>query len=277
MPAQIIDGKTLARQIKDRIRDQLAQSGLKPGLAVVQVGDDPASTTYVRLKQKDCEIVGIYSEKHHLPETAGEDDLLPLIDELNSREDIHGILVQLPLPDGVDEHRVTNAVDPRKDVDGFHTQNLGELLRGREHLVACTPRGIIHLIESTGTQIQGKKAVVVGRSVIVGKPTALLLLNRHAVVTICHTRTPDLGAETCEADILVVAAGRSELVNGEMIRPGAIVIDVGVNVIEGKMVGDVHFDSAKEAAGHITPVPGGVGPMTRAMLLKNTVLAASSP
>lgn len=276
MPANIIKGNAVAKELREEIRKELEASGLKPGLAVVQVGENPASTTYVRKKQEDCEAVGIYSEKHHLPESTSESELLQLVDKLNKQENIHGILVQLPLPDTIDSHKVLNAISPAKDVDGFHTVNLGELVAGNEHLVPCTPRGIIHLIETTGVDITGKKAVVVGRSVIVGKPVALMLLNRHAVVTICHSRTPDLGAETREADILVAAVGKPRLVKGDMIKPGAIVIDVGINFVDKKMVGDVDFDSAKEVAGFLTPVPGGVGPMTRAMLLRNTVIAAKA-
>jgi methylenetetrahydrofolate dehydrogenase (NADP+)/methenyltetrahydrofolate cyclohydrolase len=277
MPAQLIDGKGIAKGLLDQIKSRLAQSTLKPGLAVVQVGDNPASATYVSLKEKDCQSVGILSEKHHLPVTTTEPDLLRLVDELNRNKSIHGILVQLPLPDGIDTHRVLNAIDPAKDVDGFHTRSLGELLSGNEFLVPCTPKGVIHLIESTGVRFAGKKAVVVGRSVIVGKPVAMMLLNRHAVVTICHSKTPDLGAETRMADILVVAAGRPKLVNASMVKPGSVVIDVGINFVNGKMVGDVDFESVKDVAGHLSPVPGGVGPMTRAMLLHNTLLAAGVP
>lgn len=274
MPAKILDGKAIAREIREKIRVEIAQSDLKPGLAVIQVGDNPASTTYVSLKQKDCGEVGIYSEKHHLPDSVSDQKLLDLIQQLNGRPDIHGILVQLPLPKSMDSARVINAVRPEKDVDGFHSHNLGELLSGREKFVSCTPKGIIRLIESTGIGIEGKKAVVVGRSVIVGKPVALMLLNRHAVVTFCHSRTPDLGAETRQGDILVVAAGRARLITGDMVKPGSVVIDVGINFIGGKMVGDVDFASVSAAAGYLTPVPGGVGPMTRAMLVENTYLAA---
>jgi len=274
MAAAIIDGNAIAKQIRDEIKAKLDACGSKPGLAVIQVGENPASTRYVSHKQKDCKEVGIYSEKHHLPETVSEKELIELIQKLNAQANIHGILVQLPLPDGIDEHKVINSVDPRKDVDGFHTQNLGELVSGNEHLVPCTPTGVIRLIESTGIEIKGKKAVVVGRSVIVGKPAALLLLNRHATVTVCHSRTPDLGAETRQADILVAAVGKPRLITGAMVKPGAVVIDVGINVIDGKMIGDVDFESVEKVAGHLTPVPGGVGPMTRAFLLRNTLKAA---
>jgi methylenetetrahydrofolate dehydrogenase (NADP+)/methenyltetrahydrofolate cyclohydrolase len=274
MAASIIDGNAIAKQIRDEIKAKLDACASKPGLAVVQVGENPASTRYVSHKQKDCKEVGIYSEKHHLPETVSEKELIDLIQKLNAQANIHGILVQLPLPDGMDEHKVINSVDPKKDVDGFHTENLGELVSGNEHLVPCTPTGVIHLIESTGIEIKGKKAVVVGRSVIVGKPAALLLLNRHATVTVCHSRTPDLGAETRQADILVAAVGKPRLITGAMVKPGAVVIDVGINVIDGKMIGDVDFESVEKVAGHLSPVPGGVGPMTRAFLLKNTLKAA---
>ena len=274
MSASIIDGKAIAQETRERIKAQVAELTFQPGLVVVQVGDDAASTRYVSHKQKDCEQVGIYSEKHHLPETTTQSELLATIQGLNARSEIHGIIVQLPLPDGLDSHTAINAIDIRKDVDGCTTANLGELVSGNERLVPCTPRGTIALIESTGMTFEGKKAVVIGRSILVGKPVALLMLNRHAVVTLCHSRTPDLGAEAREADILVVAAGRRGLVTGDMIKPGAVVIDVGINVVDGKLKGDVDFDSAKEVAGHITPVPGGVGPITRAMLLENTLIAA---
>ncbi len=274
MSASIIDGKANAQETRERIKAQVSDLTFQPGLAVVQVGDDPASSRYVSHKQKDCEKVGIYSEKHHLPETTSQSELLDTIQGLNDRSEIHGILVQLPLPDGLDSHEAINAIDPMKDVDGCTTTNLGELVSGNERLVPCTPRGTIAMIESTGTTFEGKTAVVIGRSILVGKPVALLMLNRHAVVTLCHSRTPDLGAEGREADILVVAAGRRGLVTGDMIKPGAVVIDVGINVVDGKLKGDVDFESAKEVAGHITPVPGGVGPMTRAMLLENTLIAA---
>ncbi|MDP6360282.1 MAG: bifunctional methylenetetrahydrofolate dehydrogenase/methenyltetrahydrofolate cyclohydrolase FolD [Planctomycetota bacterium] len=274
MSASIIDGKAIAQETRERIKGQVSDLTFQPGLAVVQVGDDPASSRYVSHKQKDCEKVGIFSEKHHLPETTSQSELLNTIQGLNDRSEIHGILVQLPLPDGLDSHEAINAIDPRKDVDGCTTTNLGELVSGNERLVPCTPRGTIAMIEGTGTTFEGKTAVVIGRSILVGKPVALLMLNRHAVVTLCHSRTPDLGAEGREADILVVAAGRRGLVTGDMIKPGAVVIDVGINVVDGKLKGDVDFESAREVAGHITPVPGGVGPMTRAMLLENTLIAA---
>jgi len=274
MAANIIDGNAIAKGIRAEIKAKLETCESKPGLAVIQVGENPASTRYVSHKQKDCAEVGIYSEKHHLEESVSQDELIALIDKLNGQDNIHGILVQLPLPDGIDEHTVINSVSPQKDVDGFHTENLGELLSGNEHLIPCTPKGLVHLVETTGIDITGKKAVIVGRSVIVGKPAGLMLLNRHAVVTICHSRTPDLGAECREADILVAAVGKPRLITGDMVKPGAVVIDVGINIVDKKMVGDVDFESAKEVAGHITPVPGGVGPMTRAMLLGNTLTAA---
>ena len=274
MSAEIIDGNATAKAVRAEIKEKVAGAGRKIGLAVVQVGENPASTRYVAHKQKDCEQVGIYSEKHHLPDTVSQEELLALVGKLNDNAEIHGILVQLPLPDHIDTDTVINAVHPSKDVDGFSADNLGELLGGKERLVPCTPKGVIRLIETTGLDFTGKKAVIVGRSVIVGKPAALLLLNRHCVVTLCHSRTPDLGAETRQADILVAAVGRPRLLTGDMIKPGAVVIDVGINMIDGKLVGDVDFESAKEVAGHITPVPGGVGPMTRAMLLENTLIAA---
>jgi methylenetetrahydrofolate dehydrogenase (NADP+)/methenyltetrahydrofolate cyclohydrolase len=247
---------------------------VQPGLATVLVGEDPASQIYVRTKQKACAEVGIASFPYEIPASVSQNELLFLIEDLNKNPDVHGMLVQLPLPQGLDERSVLEAVDPSKDVDGFHPTNVGRLVAGRVDLLPCTPAGIIELIDRTGVPIEGAEAVVVGRSNIVGKPTAVLLLHRHATVTICHTRTRDLAATTRRADILVVAAGRPRVVTGDMVKPGACVIDVGMNRVEGKLMGDVDFEAAREVAGAITPVPGGVGPMTVAMLLRNTLTAS---
>lgn len=276
--ATIIDGKKIAQEIRENLKDEVTQlesEGRVPGLSVVLVGSDPASETYVSMKEKAAEEIGIYSDMHYLDEDADQDELLSLIDELNNDDQVDGILVQLPLPDHIDEKKVIEAIDPGKDVDGFHPVNTGRLFSGQEEglrFEACTPVGIIELIERH-TEIDGKKAVVVGRSNIVGKPVAHLLLERHATITICHSHTADLKAETLQADILVVAAGRPEFVTGDMIKEGATVIDVGINRVEGELVGDVEFETAKERAGNITPVPGGVGPMTIAMLMQNTIKA----
>ncbi|NPV53841.1 MAG: bifunctional methylenetetrahydrofolate dehydrogenase/methenyltetrahydrofolate cyclohydrolase FolD [Firmicutes bacterium] len=278
MSAKIIDGKAVAREIQERLAEEVAQlkseRGITPGLAVVLVGNDPASRVYVNNKKKMCEKLGIYSEEHLLDEATSQDALLGLIRDLNSNPRIHGILVQLPLPEHLDEKAVLEAITPEKDVDGFHPVNVGRLMVGEPCFVPCTPAGIIELIKHTGVQIKGKRAVVIGRSNIVGKPVALLLLAEHATVTICHSRTVDLPGAAREADILVVAVGKPKLVNKEFIKPGAVVIDVGVNRIETGLVGDVDFDSASEVAGYITPVPGGVGPMTIIMLMRNTIEAA---
>ena len=277
MSARIIDGKAIAEEVRQEVREEVArlkERGILPGLAVILVGDDPASKTYVRNKERACKDVGIHSEVYRLPADTPEQEVLRLIGELNGRSDISGILLQHPVPGHIDERRCFDAISPDKDVDGFHPVNQGRLLIGEECFVPCTPRGIIHLLDKTGVDLKGKRAVVVGRSNIVGKPVALLLLSRHATVTICHSRTQDLAAETRAADVLVVAMGRARAIRGDMIKPGAVVIDVGVNAEDGKLVGDVDFESAQEVASAITPVPGGVGPMTIAMLLKNTVEAA---
>ena len=276
MTAQIIDGKKISAEIRENLKEKIAalkKSGKTPGLAVVLVGEDPASQVYVRNKERSCGEVGIYSRVYRLPETTSQEELLQLVDELNHDTAIHGILVQLPLPGQIDEMAVLRAIDPKKDVDGFHVQSAGALMVGEQGFVACTPKGIITLIKSTGVPIAGKRAVVIGRSNIVGKPVALLLLNENATVTICHSKTADLPAVTREADILVVAIGRPGFVTGDMVKPGAVVIDVGTSRVDGKLKGDVAFDEAAQVAGYITPVPGGVGPMTIAMLLENTVEA----
>ncbi|MEE8209444.1 MAG: bifunctional methylenetetrahydrofolate dehydrogenase/methenyltetrahydrofolate cyclohydrolase FolD [bacterium] len=288
MTATIIDGKAIAQAIRGELKGEVASlkasRGVQPGLATVLVGDDPASHVYVKTKRKACDEVGIAPFPFELPASTSQGDLLALIEDLNKNPEVHGILVQLPLPEGLDEALVLEAVDPAKDVDGFHPTNISRLVAGRAELLPGTPAGILELLDRTGIPIEGAEAVVVGRSAIVGKPLALLLLHRHATVTICHTRTRDLAATARRADILVAAAGRAGVVTAEMVKPGACVIDVGINRVEGKLVGDVDFEAARAVAGAITPVPGGVGPMTVAMLLTNTgaacrlqVAAASPP
>jgi methylenetetrahydrofolate dehydrogenase (NADP+)/methenyltetrahydrofolate cyclohydrolase len=277
LSAKIIDGKALAKEVKQQVKtevEKLAASGLVPGLAVVLVGDDPASQIYVRNKEKSCQELGIKSEVHRLPATTTQAELEALIDRLNADPHVHGILVQLPLPAPLREKEVTDRIKPEKDVDGFHPVNLGRLLRGEEGIRPCTPAGIMEMIKASGVEIKGRECVVVGRSNIVGKPVFHLLLQEHGTVTVCHSRTPDLAAVTRRADLLVVAVGKAGLIDGTMVKPGAVVIDVGVNRLDsGKVVGDVEFSSVVPVAGAITPVPGGVGPMTIAMLMKNTVEA----
>ncbi|HCJ4468896.1 TPA: bifunctional methylenetetrahydrofolate dehydrogenase/methenyltetrahydrofolate cyclohydrolase FolD [Listeria innocua] len=275
---EIIDGKKLAKEIQEKVTSEVAElvkQGKKPGLAVVLVGDNQASRTYVRNKQKRTEEAGMKSVLIELPETVTEEKLLKVVEELNEDNTIHDILVQLPLPKHISEEKVIDAISFDKDVDGFHPVNVGNLFIGKDSFVPCTPAGIIELIKSTGTQIEGKRAVVIGRSNIVGKPVAQLLLNENATVTIAHSRTKDLPQVAKEADILVVATGLAKFVKKEYIKPGAIVIDVGMDRDENnKLCGDVDFDDVKEQAGFITPVPGGVGPMTITMLLANTLKAA---
>ncbi|MBF2367515.1 bifunctional methylenetetrahydrofolate dehydrogenase/methenyltetrahydrofolate cyclohydrolase FolD [Listeria welshimeri] len=275
---QIIDGKKLAKEIQERVTTEvaeLAKIDKKPGLAVVLVGDNQASRTYVRNKQKRTEEAGMKSVLIELPETVSEEKLLEVVEELNTNDTIHGILVQLPLPKHISEEKVIDTISYDKDVDGFHPVNVGNLFIGKDSFVPCTPAGIIELIKSTGTQIEGKRAVVIGRSNIVGKPVAQLLLNENATVTIAHSRTKNLPEVAKEADILVVATGLAEFVKKEYIKPGAIVIDVGMDRDKNnKLCGDVDFDDVIEVAGFITPVPGGVGPMTITMLLANTLKAA---
>ncbi|MBF2350509.1 bifunctional methylenetetrahydrofolate dehydrogenase/methenyltetrahydrofolate cyclohydrolase FolD [Listeria welshimeri] len=275
---QIIDGKKLAKEIQERVTTEvaeLAKIDKKPGLAVVLVGDNQASRTYVRNKQKRTEEAGMKSVLIELPETVSEEKLLEVVEELNTDDTIHGILVQLPLPKHISEEKVIDTISYDKDVDGFHPVNVGNLFIGKDSFVPCTPAGIIELIKSTGTQIEGKRAVVIGRSNIVGKPVAQLLLNENATVTIAHSRTKNLPEVAKEADILVVATGLAKFVKKEYIKPGAIVIDVGMDRDENnKLCGDVDFEDVIEEAGFITPVPGGVGPMTITMLLANTLKAA---
>jgi methylenetetrahydrofolate dehydrogenase (NADP+)/methenyltetrahydrofolate cyclohydrolase len=288
MAAQIIDGKAVAEAIRGELAADIAalreRHGVTPGLATVLVGEDPGSVSYVTGKNKACATIGIRSFHHHLPADVSEDYLLKLVGELNANPEVHGVLVQLPLPKQIDERKVIHAIDPDKDVDGFHPVNVGRLMIGEEIFPPCTPAGIIELLHRSATPLAGADVVVVGRSNLVGKPVAVMLLQKragaNATVTICHTGTRDLAVHTRRAEVLIVAAGRVGAITGDMIRPGATVIDVGVNRIgitasgKAKLVGDVDFAAASEVAGKITPVPGGVGPMTIAMLLKNTVHAA---
>lgn len=277
MSAKSIDGRSIAAELEKKVAAEAAElsaAGITPGLAVVLVGDDPASRVYVNSKKKACLRCGIYSEEVKLPATATQAEIMAVIDQLNQRNDIHGILVQLPMPAGIDEHQIINCVHPSKDVDGFHPVNLGRLISDEPMFIPCTPAGVMDLIKSTGVEIKGKECVVVGRSLIVGKPVSFLLLREHGTVTMAHSRTANL-AEVCRrADILVVGVGRPNLVTGNMIKPGAVVIDVGTNRVNNSLVGDVNFEEAAAVASYITPVPGGVGPMTIVKLMENTVLAA---
>ncbi len=278
---EIIDGKKVAEHLRKEVAEEVKklkqETGIVPGLAAVLVGYNPASQIYVRNKRKDCEEVGIYSEEYKLPEETTEGDLLALIEKLNRDEKIHGILVQLPLPRQINEPKILRAVSPLKDIDGFHPENVGLLVEGNPRFIPCTPHGVIKLLDYYSIEIQGKEAVVVGRSNIVGKPVSLLLLHRHATVTICHSRTKSLVDITQRADILVAAIGRARLITEDMIKEGAVVIDVGINRLsDGKLAGDVDFERVREKASYITPVPGGVGPMTRAMLVWNTFSSAKN-
>ena len=274
MSAELLNGSRLAQRTRTQIRKKLKKLTFTPGLAVVQVGDDLASTLYIKHKQRDCEKVHFHSEVHRLPANISQKSLIEHVETLNERTDIHGILVQMPLPEDIDKEAVIDTIAPHKDADGLNPVNLGNLLINRERVTPCTPTGIIRLIELTGEKIEGKHAVCVGRSPLVGKSVGLMLLNRNATVTYCHSRTADLPAQTQQADILIAAVGRSEFVSADMVKPGAVVIDVGINHVDGRAVGDVKFEEVKEVAGFITPVPGGVGPMTRAMLLENTLKLA---
>jgi len=275
--ARIIDGRRIAAAVREEIRERirrLRQDNFGvPGLAVIVVGDDPASAAYVRSKTTASEDVGIASRQITFPAFISHDELIGSVQELNRDSGVHGILVQLPLPKHLDERAVLETVDPTKDVDGFTYASIGRLVENRARFIPCTPAGILELLDREKIEVAAKHAVVVGRSEIVGKPVAMLLLHRHATVTICHSRTTDLAAETRRADILVAAVGRPRLVTGDMVKPDAVVIDVGINRVERKLVGDVDFDSVTPVASAITPVPGGVGPMTVAMLLKNTLQA----
>ena len=273
MTAKIIDGKKIAEKILHGLKLKVKSMKEKPGLALVLVGNNPASEVYVNFKEKDSKDVGFYCERYNLDKNISEMDLLNLLNNLNQKTNIHGILVQLPLPKQIDEKLITNSILPHKDVDGFTPVSLGNLMAENAIMAPATARAVIYLIESTGTKIEGKNAVVVGRSSIVGKPTAMMLLEKNATVTICHSRTKNLAEHTKKADILVVATGKPELIKKEMVKEGAVVIDVGINRVGDKLIGDVDFNGVKEVAGYITPVPGGVGPMTRAMLMENTLKA----
>jgi len=277
--ALLIDGKALAQQVRDQLAKEsaelLAQKGIKPGLATILVGDDPASQIYVKNKQKACELAGIHVDDHKLTAATTQAELLAVIDKANADPAIHGILVQLPLPKHIDSKVILEAVSPLKDADGFHPYNFGRLVEGHPVFEACTPKGVIKMIESAGVTIEGKRAVVLGRSNIVGKPLALMLLQRNATVTICHSKTKDLPAVCREAELLLVAIGKAKFVTADMVKEGAVVIDVGMNKTpEGKLCGDVDFEPVSQKAAWISPVPGGVGPMTIAMLLQNTVESA---
>lgn len=277
--SKIIDGKQLSRKIRESLRVKAENfektNRRKIGLAVVLVGENPASQIYVRNKIKACEEISLKSYAYYLPESVCEKEIVSLIETLNADTNVDGILIQLPLPAGIDENEVLSHVSPLKDVDGFHAVNAGNLLLGNYNLSACTPSGIIELIRSTGTDICGKHAVVIGRSNIVGKPIALLLLQNNATVTICHSKTKNLAQISKQADILVVAIGSKEFVTADMVKDGAIVIDVGMNRVDGKLYGDVKFDEVEKKASFLTPVPGGVGPMTITMLMSNTIKAAN--
>lgn len=279
--AKILDGKAVSQRVKNALKEEtekfVEKYGIKPGLAVVIVGDDPASRVYVNSKKKACAEIGYYSEEHALPESTTEDELLSLVEKLNGDEKIHGILVQLPLPKHINEEKIINAINPKKDVDAFHPVNVGKIMIGNFDFLPCTPAGVMELINDAGIDLTGKNCVVVGRSNIVGKPQAMLLLHKNATVTICHSKTKNIKEITKNADVLVAAVGRAQMFDGDYIKDGAVVIDVGMNRLENKkLVGDVDFESAEKKASYITPVPGGVGPMTIAMLMKNTLTAAKN-
>lgn len=277
MAAQLLDGRILSAQVEQSIKtrvEALAQKGCVPGLTVILVGDDPASQTYVSNKEKACARLGIRSRTLRMPKDISQETLENAILDANEDPAVHGILVQLPLPKHLDESRALALILPQKDVDGFHDVNMGRLARGEECVVACTPKGALYMLKSAGIPLEGKEAVVVGRSNIVGKPMALLLLQENATVTICHSRTRDLAAQTRRADILVAAIGKPRFITADMVKPGAVVVDVGINRVDGKLCGDVDFDAVSQVASFITPVPGGVGKMTIAMLMDNTVSAA---
>ena len=276
--AKLLMGKEVSARIKAELKtevENLKKEGINPGLAVIIVGEDPASQVYVRNKERACEECGIYSEKYALPAETTQEELLKLIDELNNKSSISGVLVQLPVPKHIDEKTIINAIAPNKDVDAFHPVNVGKIMVGNYDFVPCTPAGVMELIKESGIDVSGKECVIVGRSNIVGKPQAMLLLHQNGTVTICHSKTKNLAEKTKNADILIAAVGIPNFIKGDMIKEGAVVIDVGINRLENKkLCGDVEFESAEKVAGAITPVPGGVGPMTIAMLMKNTVKAA---
>ena len=276
--AKLIDGKQVSANVKEQVRQEtealFQKYSKKPGLAVVIVGNDPASRVYVNNKKKACETVGFQSFEYALPEDTTQEELLALVETLNADKNVNGILVQLPVPKQIDDKAIINAISAEKDVDAFHPENVGRIMIGEYAFLPCTPAGVMELIDSTGTEISGKRCVVIGRSNIVGKPMAMLLLHRSGTVTICHSRTQNLAEITREADILVAAVGKANFVTGDMVKEGAVVIDVGMNRLEnGKLCGDVNFAEVEQKASYITPVPGGVGPMTIAMLMKNTLTA----
>lgn len=275
--ANIIDGKKLALELRDECAKRVADlknAGIEPRLDVVIVGDDPASHQYVNSRMKDCSDIGLTSMTHVLDAGIEQSELTELLDKLSADSAVHGILLQMPLPKHMDQDEVLSHICPEKDVDGLTVLNAGALFSGREGFAPCTPSSIMHLIKSTGVPIKGKNAVVVGRSIVVGKPAAMLLLAEHATVTVCHSRTVDLKAHLQNADIVVAAVGVANLIKGDMLKPGAIVVDAGINRVDGKTVGDVEFETAEKVAGYISPVPGGVGPVTRKILLSNTLTAA---
>ena len=273
--AAIIDGKKISAQVKDECKERVAREKLDVTLAVIQVGNDPASTVYVGNKKKACEYIGIHSLSYELPEETTEEELLQLVEELNGKDSVNGILVQLPLPSHIDEDKVIETISPKKDVDGFHPQSVGALSIGQPGFVSCTPAGVIQLLKRSGVEMDGKECVIVGRSNIVGKPMAMLMLRENATVTVCHSHTANLKEVTKRADILIVAIGKPKFITADYVKEGAVVIDVGIHRPEGgKLCGDVDFDSVEPIASAITPVPGGVGPMTIAMLLHNVVIAA---
>ena len=275
MSAVIMDGKALAEKVKAQIREKVSKLRRQPGLAVILVGDNPASQVYVRNKERDCAECGIMCYDYHLPQDASQEDVLDLVEKMNNYGAVDGILVQLPLPEQIDERVVLEAIAPDKDVDAFHPENVGRIMQGQAYYKPCTPAGVMEILHEYGIDPAGKHCVVVGRSNIVGKPMAMLLLHENATVTICHSRTPDLKAQCRQADILVSAVGKTGLITADMVKPGAVVIDVAMNRNEaGKLCGDVDFAAVSQVASYITPVPGGVGPMTRAMLMENTYKAA---
>ena len=275
MSAVIMDGKALAEKVKAQIREKVSKLRRQPGLAVILVGDNPASQVYVRNKERDCAQCGIMCYDYHLPQDATQEDVLDLVEKMNNYGAVDGILVQLPLPEQIDERVVLEAIAPDKDVDAFHPENVGRIMQGQAYYKPCTPAGVMEILHEYGIDPGGKHCVVVGRSNIVGKPMAMLLLHENATVTICHSRTPDLKGQCLQADILVSAVGKTGLITADMVKPGAVVIDVAMNRNEaGKLCGDVDFAAVSQVASYITPVPGGVGPMTRAMLMENTYKAA---
>lgn len=289
MSGQLLDGKAIAKEIQNELAEEVAEfisnNAIVPTLAAVLVGEDAASQVYVRNKQRACERVGIDSQLHRLEADATEDELLTIVAKLNKNDDVHGILVQLPLPKQINEQKVLDAVSPWKDVDAFHADNVGRILQGRPRFLPCTPHGVQQILHRSGISVSGKHVVIVGRSDIVGKPLAMLMMQRdstlgpdaaNATVTLCHSRTADLATITRQADILVPAIGRANFITADMVKPGVVVVDVGINRTDDGLVGDVDFDAVREVASHITPVPGGVGPLTVAMLLKNTLAAAAS-